>query len=534
MSDDQNKDAQLPSRQASSLMGQLVRQRQAGGEVAPSQQQSAGLQGQQQGAGVAGRGPASGVAGQGQQTGVAGGGHSTGVAEPPSVSKADIERIDRRDESDMAVHDPNAQDASKFQANLQLIREREKLIIDQLRRELDTSRLTQISEDTQAQVRARIREIVNSDPAPLTMMEKGILLQNVLDEIFGFGPLGPLLRDPSIGDICVNSPTMIYVERHGRLEKTTVQFENDRHLRQTIDKIIQPLGRRLDDNSPMVDARLPNGSRVNATIPPVSIDGPTITIRCFGTTIMSLGQLVEKGAMSLQMAEVLKACVKGRINTIISGGTGSGKTTLLNALSAHINPRERIITIEDAAELRLQHEHWVRMETRPPNIEGKGQITQRMLVINTLRMRPDRIILGECRGEEAFDMLQAMNTGHSGSMTTIHANAPRDCTKRLENMILMGGMDMPAKAARELIASAIQLIIQIRRLEDGTRRVTEISEITGMEGDTIAISTLFHLEREGRDPRGFFKCRHVGSGLPPKFLEQIEQEAIPFKLEWLR
>lgn len=533
MSDEQNKDQNLPARQASSLMGQLVRQRQAS-DVAPTQGGQTGVQGGPQQSGVAGRGGQTGVQGGPQQTGVQGGGHGTA---PEQISRAEIERIDRRDDMEyaqQAPHDPISSDASKFQANVALIREREKIIIEQLRRELDTSRLTQISEDTQAQVRARIREIVNSDPAPLTMMEKGILLQNVLDEIFGFGPLGPLLRDPSIGDICVNSPSSIYVERHGRLEKTTVQFENDRHLRQTIDKIIQPLGRRLDDNSPMVDARLPNGSRVNATIPPVSIDGPTITIRCFGTTIMSLGQLVEKGAMSLQMAEVLKACVKGRINLIISGGTGSGKTTLLNALSAHINPRERIITIEDAAELRLQHEHWIRMETRPPNIEGKGQITQRMLVINTLRMRPDRIILGECRGEEAFDMLQAMNTGHSGSMTTIHANSPRDCTKRLENMILMGGMDMPAKAARELIASAIQLIVQIRRLEDGTRRVTEIAEITGMEGDTIAISTLFHLEREGRDPRGFFKCRHVGSGLPPKFLEQIEQEAIPFKLEWLR
>jgi pilus assembly protein CpaF len=547
MSDEKNKDQNLPVRPASSLMGQLVKQRQSN-EVAPAnnQQAGSGLAGGQQGTGVAGGQQGSGLSGRGQNTGIGGQGPQTGVAggqgyggapvAPESVSRADIERIDRRDDSyeQQSPHDPNAQDASKFQANLALIREREKVIIEQLRRELDTSRLTQISEDTQAQVRARIREIVNSDPAPLTMMEKGILLQNVLDEIFGFGPLGPLLRDPSIGDICVNHPGSIYVERHGRLEKTTVVFENERHLRQTIDKIIQPLGRRLDDNSPMVDARLPNGSRVNATIPPVSIDGPTVTIRCFGTSIMSLGQLVEKGAMSLQMAEVFKACVKGRINLIISGGTGSGKTTLLNALSAHINPRERIITIEDAAELRLQHEHWIRMETRPANIEGKGQITQRMIVINTLRMRPDRIILGECRGEEAFDMLQAMNTGHSGSMTTIHANSPRDCTKRLENMILMGGMDMPAKAARELIASAIQLIIQIRRLEDGTRRVTEVAEITGMEGDTIAISTLFHLEREGRDPRGFFKCRHVGSGLPPKFLEQIEQEAIPFKLEWLR
>ncbi|MBX9952648.1 MAG: CpaF family protein [Candidatus Obscuribacterales bacterium] len=547
---DERKDQNLPARPASSLMGQLVRQRQAS-EVAPAQNQQTNVASPNQQTGVGGAkgaapppggsgmnrqsGPATGVQNQGAKPG--GGGLPAGEGVQPS--RADIERIDARDETDyghrpVEVQSPQGDLGAKFSANQQLIREREKVIIDQLRRELDTSRLTNISEDTQAQVRARIREIVNSDPAPLTMMEKGILLQNVLDEVFGFGPLGPLLRDPSVGDICVNNVTMVYVERHGRLEKTNVVFENERHLRQTIDKIIQPLGRRLDDNSPMVDARLPNGSRVNATIPPVTIDGPTITIRCFGTSIMSLGQLVEKGAMSVQMAEVLKACVKGRINAIISGGTGSGKTTLLNALSAHINPRERIITIEDAAELRLQHEHWVRMETRPMNTEGKGQITQRMLVINCLRMRPDRIILGECRGEEAFDMLQAMNTGHGGSMTTIHANSPRDCTKRLENMILMGAAEMPLKAARELIASAVQLIIQIRRLEDGTRRVTEVSEITGMEGDTIAISTMFHLEREGRDPRGFFKCRHVGSGLPPKFLEQLEQEAVPFKLEWLR
>ncbi len=549
---DERKDQNLPAKPTSSLMGQLVRQRQAS-EVVPAQQQNTGLAGGQAGTNVGARPGAapppgqSGMArpgGGAPQTGVAGSGGRPGGGGVPATegpTRSDIERIDAKDEYGGYGHggggggEASPTDVGgKFSANQQLIREREKFIIEQLRRELDTSRLTNISEDTQAQVRARIREIVNSDPAPLTMMEKGILLQNVLDEVFGFGPLGPLLRDPSVGDICVNNVNSVYVERHGRLEKTSVVFENDRHLRQTIDKIIQPLGRRLDENSPMVDARLPNGSRVNATIPPVTIDGPTITIRCFGTSIMSLGQLVEKGAMSVQMAEVLKSCVKGRINLIISGGTGSGKTTLLNALSAHINPRERIITIEDAAELRLQHEHWVRMETRPPNTEGRGQITQRMLVINTLRMRPDRIILGECRGEEAFDMLQAMNTGHSGSMTTIHANNPRDCTKRLENMILMCGMEMPQKAARELIASALQIIVQIKRLEDGTRRVTEIAEITGMEGDTIAISTMFALEREGRDPRGFFKCRHVGSGLPPKFLEQLEQEAVPFKLEWLR
>jgi pilus assembly protein CpaF len=542
----EEKDKNLPARPSSSLMGQLVRQQRESAQVVPSQQKATGVQGQGPQTGVGGgrpAGPAGGTSGVARPgggpapTGVAGAQRGGGVAHGgDGPSRQEIERLDAKDDYGAYHEEPVdvGGDSGKFSANQQLIREREKFIIDQLRRELDTSRLTNISEDTQAQVRARIREIVNSDPAPLTMMEKGILLQNVLDEVFGFGPLGPLLRDPSVGDICVNGVSSIYVERHGRLEKTNVAFENERHLRQTIDKIIQPLGRRLDDNSPMVDARLPNGSRVNATIPPVTIDGPTITIRCFGTTILSLGQLVEKGALSIQMAEVAKACVKGRINLIISGGTGSGKTTMLNALSAHINPRERIITIEDAAELRLQHEHWVRMETRPPNTEGRGQITQRMLVINCLRMRPDRIILGECRGEEAFDMLQAMNTGHDGSMTTIHANNPRDCTKRLENMILMGGMDMPQKAARELIASAIEVILQIRRLEDGTRRCTEMAEITGMEGETIAISTLFNLEREGRDPRGFFKCRHVGSGLPPKFLEKLEQEAVPFKLEWLR
>jgi pilus assembly protein CpaF len=547
MGDD--KDQNLPAKPASSLMGQLVRQRQAG-EVAPVQPQSTNLAGQHSSTAMGGARTAAPPQGQSgmqkqtatSQTGVAGTATKSSGGVPDTSAgptRADIDRIDAKDDHGSHGHSDSGSTqgdmgGGKFSANQQLIREREKLIIEQLRRELDTSRLTNISDDTQAQVRARIREIVNSDPAPLTMMEKGILLQNVLDEVFGFGPLGPLLRDPSVGDICVNGISNIYVERHGRLEKTNVVFENDRHLRQTIDKIIQPLGRRLDENSPMVDARLPNGSRVNATIPPVSIDGPTITIRCFGANSLSLGQLVEKGAMSVQMAEVLKACVKGRTNLIISGGTGSGKTTLLNALSSHINSRERIITIEDAAELRLQHEHWVRMETRPANTEGKGQITQRMLVINCLRMRPDRIILGECRGEEAFDMLQAMNTGHGGSMTTIHANTSRDCTKRLENMILMSGIEMPAKAARELIASAIQVIVQIRRLEDGTRRVTEVSEISGMEGDTIAISTMFHLEREGRDPRGFFKCRHVGSGLPPKFLDQLEQEAVTFKLEWLR
>ncbi|MBX9771854.1 MAG: CpaF family protein, partial [Candidatus Obscuribacterales bacterium] len=405
---EEKKDENLPARPASSLMGQLVRQRQASGEVASTAQQ---------GGAPAHQGGSTGVAAGQAGSGVAGGAAGSGVTQQPT--RADIERIDRSEDAFTGQVQEAAPAAdAKVSANQALIREREKVIIDQLRRELDTSRLTQISEDTQAQVRNRIREMVNSDPAPLTMMEKGNLLQNVLDEVFGFGPLGPLLRDPGVGDICVNGPFSVYVERHGKLEKTPIVFENERHLRQTIDKIIQPLGRRLDDSSPMVDARLPNGSRVNATIPPVSIDGPTLTIRCFGTTIMSLGQLVEKGAMSVQMAEVLKATVKGRINTIISGGTGSGKTTLLNALSAHIGHRERIITIEDAAELRLQHDHWVRMETRPPNVEGKGMITQRMLVINALRMRPDRIILGECRGEEAFDMLQAMNTGHGGSMTT--------------------------------------------------------------------------------------------------------------------
>lgn len=393
---------------------------------------------------------------------------------------------------------------AKFSANKELIREREKFVIEQLTKEFDVTELTNLNADAQSQFRARIREIVNSDPAPLTMMEKGILLQNVLDEVFGFGPLGPLLRDPSVGDICVNGINNIYVERHGRLEKANIFFEDAKHLRQTMDKVVRSVGKRLDDNSPMVRARLPNGSHINATIPPITLDGPTLTIRSFGPNNLSLGQLVEKGTMSIQMAEVLKSCVKARVNLIISGGVNCGKTTLLNALCGHINPQERIITIENQAELRLQHDDWVRMETQPATA-NKAQITQDMLTDSALWMRPDRIIYGSCTGIEVLAILQAINTGLSGFMTTVHANDPQDCIKRLENMILIH-KETPLIAIRELIASTIQVIVQIQRLEDGSIRITEISEIVGIENDIIAMTNLFRLEKKDVMPVAFLNA----------------------------
>src|ERR1700722_11864493 len=406
------------------------------------------------------------------------------------------------------------------------------------RRLIEEINLQALERLPEGQIRAHIQQLVSQyilvERLALNAQELNDFVSEILDEMTGLGPLEPLLKDGSISDILINGHENVYVERGGILEPCGVRFKDEAHLLRIVNKIVSAVGRRVDESHPMCDARLMDGSRVNVAVRPVGVDGPLVSIRKFSKKPLNLNKLVEVGALRPQMGELLGAAVKARVTTIISGGTGSGKTTMLNALSAFISEKERLLTIEDAAELQLQQPHVGRMETRPPNLEGKGEIKQRELVKNALRMRPDRIILGECRGEEAFDMLQAMNTGHGGSMTTIHANTPRDCTKRLENMILMSGVEMPAKAARELISSAIQMIIQIRRLEDGTRRVTEISEITGMEGDTIAISTMFHLEREGRDPRGFFKCRHVGSGLPPKFLEQLEQEAVPFKLEWLR
>ena len=356
------------------------------------------------------------------------------------------------------------------------------------------------------------------------------LLEWVIADILGFGPLEPLLNDPTITEVMVNGPNNIYIERYGRIEKTAVVFENDAHLMRIIDRIVSPLGRRVDESSPMVDARLPNGYRVNATIAPLALDGSLLTIRKFAQTPYTAQDLIANGSMTTQLVAFLKACVQARINIIVSGGTGSGKTTLLNVLSAFIPTWERVITIEDTAELQLKQEHVLRLEKRPPNVEGKGEVTIRQLVINALRMRPDRIVVGEARGGEALDMLQAMNTGHDGSMTTIHSNSPRDTLRRVETMVLMAGMDLPLRAIREQVSSAVDLIVHIERMRDGTRKVTQVSEVQGMEGDTILMQDVFVFEQTGIQ-----NGRVVGSlkstGLRPKFTEKFAANDIELPLE---
>jgi pilus assembly protein CpaF len=346
------------------------------------------------------------------------------------------------------------------------------------------------------------------------------LLDWVLDDITGFGPLEPLLKDPSITEVMANGHQNIYIERNGKIEKTNVVFENEAHLMRIIDRIVSPLGRRVDEASPMVDARLPNGYRVNATIPPLSLDGPLLTVRKFAQTPYTAQDLIANGSMTPPLVAFLKACVQARVNMIISGGTGSGKTTLLNVVSAFIPSQERIVTIEDTAELQLKQEHVIRVEYRPPNIEGRGEVTIRQLVINALRMRPDRIIVGEARGGEALDMLQAMNTGHDGSMTTIHSNSPRDTLRRVETMVLMAGMELPLRAIREQVASAVDLVVHMERLRDGTRKVVQVSEVQGMEGESIVMQDLFQFEQTG-----IMNGRVVGqlksTGLRPKFAEKF-------------
>jgi pilus assembly protein CpaF len=344
---------------------------------------------------------------------------------------------------------------------------------------------------------------------------------DVLDELLGLGPLEPLLKDPTITDILVNGPASVFVERFGRLEGTPVRFKDEKHLVRIIQKIVSAVGRRIDESSPMVDARLADGSRVNAVVPPLALDGSLLSIRKFARVPIGMERLVEIGSIPPQLAEVLKAIVASRRNVLISGGTGSGKTTLLNAMSAYIDARERIVTIEDSAELQLQQRHVVRLETRPANMEGKGEITQRDLVRNALRMRPDRIIVGEVRAGEAFDMLQAMNTGHEGSMTTVHANTPRDSLSRLEQMIGMSGIDIPARSARAQIASAIHVVVQVSRLSDGRRKLVSVQEITGMEGDVTTMQEIFRFRQTGVDPDGLVIGRFEASGIRPRFIEQF-------------
>jgi pilus assembly protein CpaF len=383
-------------------------------------------------------------------------------------------------------------------------------------------------EKRQQVVEARLSEALLQMKLTLSDSNRKYLLRYILDEISGYGPLQPLLDDPDITEIMVNGSKKVYIERKGRLERTKIVFEDNDHVLKIIDRIVSPLGRHIDTDSPMVDARLPDGSRVNAIVPPCAIDGPSLTIRKFRKEKLSIAQLVESNSLTQGMAEFLRACVLGRLNIIISGGTGSGKTTFLNVLSAFIPEEERIVTIEDAAELQLRQEHVVRLETKLANVEGHGTISIRELVRNSLRMRPDRIVIGECRGGEALDMLQAMNTGHDGSLTTIHANSPRDTLSRLETLVLMAGMDLPIKIVRQQISSAMDVIVQMSRLRDGTRKITAITEVAGMEGEVVVLSDIFKYNQTGVDVDGKILGQHKSTGIRPLFGPRLE--AAGFKL----
>ena len=387
---------------------------------------------------------------------------------------------------------------------------------------LNLDRLTEVNrEDVRREVTQILEALVVGESTPMNLQERERLAQEVLDEVFGLGPLEPLLADPTVSDILVNTHKRVYVERKGILEMTSVQFRDDIHLMGIIDRIVSAVGRRVDESSPMVDARLADGSRVNAIIPPLAVDGPCLSIRRFGRDPLTADDLLQNNTLTPAMLEHLRGCVKARLNILVSGGTGAGKTTFLNVLSSYISNRERIVTVEDAAELQLHQDHVVRLETRPANIEGKGAVQQRQLVINSLRMRPDRIIVGEVRGEEALDMLQAMNTGHDGSLTTIHANTPRDALSRLETMVAMGSLNIPESALRRQIASAIDVVVQVSRLSDGTRKVISLAEITGMEGDIVSMQDIFVFRKRGIRDNGEVLGEFIPTGIRPKFAEKL-------------
>jgi pilus assembly protein CpaF len=387
---------------------------------------------------------------------------------------------------------------------------------------LNLDRVTEVNRDEVRHEVGQILEgLVVGEITPMNMQERERLAKEVLDEVFGLGPLEPLLADPTVSDILVNTHKHVYVERKGMLEQTNIRFRDDEHLMTIIDRIVSAVGRRVDESSPMVDARLADGSRVNAIIPPLAIDGPCLSIRRFGHNRLAANELIGNRSLTPQMLELLQGCVKARLNILISGGTGAGKTTFLNVLSSYISNRERIVTIEDAAELLLNQEHVVRLETRPPNIEGKGVVQQRQLVINALRMRPDRIIVGEVRGEETLDMLQAMNTGHDGSLTTIHANSPRDALSRLETMVAMSNISLPETAIRRQIAAALDVVVQMSRMSDGTRKIVSIAEITGMEGEVVTMQDIFAFHKRGIRENGEVLGDFLPTGIRPQFSERL-------------
>jgi pilus assembly protein CpaF len=397
----------------------------------------------------------------------------------------------------------------------------------QLIERLDLAKLDVLPLDTvQQQIRRIVEDMLAGDETPLSRHEREQLVLEVEHETFGLGPLEPLMQDPTVSDILVNGSKEVYVERRGKLERTRVIFRDDKHLLQIIERIVSAVGRRVDESSPMVDARLPDGSRVNAVIPPLALDGPVLSIRRFAADPYRMADLVEFGTLTAGLAEILRAAVQARLNILVSGGTGAGKTTMLNVLSNAIPNTERIVTIEDSAELQLQQEHVVRLETRPPNIEGQGAVTQRDLVRNALRMRPDRIVVGEVRGPEVLDMLQAMNTGHDGSLSTVHANSTRDALSRLETMVLMSGLSLPVRAMRDYIASALDLMVHLARLSDGTRKVTRVTEIVGMEEDVITTQDIFVFEQQGIDADGRVHGFYRATGIRPKFSERLERAGI--------
>jgi pilus assembly protein CpaF len=412
-------------------------------------------------------------------------------------------------------------------ANLHALQQIKGRIHRRLLERLNLSNLDRLDRQQVAEaIRKVVHDLITQESLPLNFEERDLVVNQVLDEIFGLGPLEPLIQDPEISDILVNTYKQVFIERHGRLEKTDVMFQDDRHLLQVIDRIVSAVGRRIDDSSPMVDARLPDGSRVNAIIKPLALDGPHLSIRKFKRDALSGEDLLRTESLTEPMLELLKAIVRARLNVLISGGTGAGKTTLLNIMSSYIPPNERVLTIEDSAELQLKQPHVVRLETRPANIEGSGEVPQRLLLVNALRMRPDRIIMGECRGAEAIDMLQAMNTGHDGSITTLHANTPRDALSRLETMISMANLDLPERAMRQQIASAINVVIQVSRMSDGTRKVMQLSEIVGMEGDIITMQDIFVYEREGIGPDDKVIGHFRATGIRPRFSERLKAYGI--------